>query len=68
MFVIEDATHAVDSYYNKNSLGSIGHMAAFSFHETKNITCGEGGMLVVNDQQFLNRAEVLIAAIYCKFI
>lgn len=43
-------------------------MAAFSFHETKNITCGEGGMLVVNDQQFLNRAEVLIAAIYCKFI
>ena len=57
--VIEDAAQAIDSFYKGRPLGSIGHLAAFSFHETKNIQCGEGGMLVVNDLQFAKRAEIL---------
>jgi dTDP-4-amino-4,6-dideoxygalactose transaminase len=59
LFVIEDAAQAIDSYYNGKSLGSIGHMAAFSFHETKNIISGEGGMLVINDERFIKRAEII---------
>jgi dTDP-4-amino-4,6-dideoxygalactose transaminase len=59
LLVVEDAAHAIDSYYKGRPLGSIGHLAAFSFHETKNINCGEGGMLVVNDERFVSRAEVL---------
>jgi dTDP-4-amino-4,6-dideoxygalactose transaminase len=59
LIVIEDAAQAVDSYYKGTPLGSIGHMAAFSFHETKNINAGEGGMLVINDERFLNRAEII---------
>jgi dTDP-4-amino-4,6-dideoxygalactose transaminase len=59
LFVIEDAAHSIDSFYTNKPIGSIGHFAAFSFHETKNITCGEGGMLIVNDEQFIKRAEVM---------
>lgn len=59
LFVIEDAAQAIDSYYNGKPLGSIGHLAAFSFHETKNIISGEGGMLVVNDPSLLKRAEII---------
>jgi dTDP-4-amino-4,6-dideoxygalactose transaminase len=59
LIVIEDAAHAIDSYYKDRPLGSIGHMAAFSFHETKNISCGEGGMLVVNDMNLAPRAEII---------
>lgn len=64
LFVIEDAAQAIDSFYTgkdgvKKALGSIGHLAAFSFHETKNIISGEGGMLVINDMQFANRAEII---------
>jgi len=59
LFVIEDAAQAIDSFYNGIPLGSIGHLAAFSFHETKNIISGEGGMLVVNDEQFFKRAEII---------
>ncbi len=64
LFVIEDAAQAIDSYYTfsdgtTKALGSIGHLAAFSFHETKNIISGEGGMLVVNDEQFALRAEII---------
>ena len=59
LLVVEDAAHAVDSFYKGRALGSIGHLAAFSFHETKNISCGEGGMLVVNDERFVGRAEIL---------
>ncbi len=64
LFVVEDAAQAIDSYYTgkdgvKKALGSIGHLAAFSFHETKNIMSGEGGMLVINDARFANRAEVI---------
>ncbi|WPU95792.1 dTDP-4-amino-4,6-dideoxygalactose transaminase [Mucilaginibacter sabulilitoris] len=59
LFVIEDAAQAIDSYYKGRPLGGIGHMAAFSFHETKNIISGEGGMLVINDDRFVNRAEII---------
>lgn len=57
--VIEDAAQAIDSYYRQQPLGGIGHLAAFSFHETKNVMCGEGGMLVINDSRFGRRAEIL---------
>jgi dTDP-4-amino-4,6-dideoxygalactose transaminase len=64
LFVVEDAAQAIDSYYTgkdgiKRALGSIGHLATFSFHETKNIISGEGGMLVINDMQFADRAEII---------
>jgi dTDP-4-amino-4,6-dideoxygalactose transaminase len=59
LLVIEDAAHSIDSFYKNQPLGSIGHMAAFSFHETKNISSGEGGMLVVNDSNIAPRAEII---------
>lgn len=60
ILVVEDAAQAIDSYYKGKPLGSIGHLAAFSFHETKNITAGgEGGLLVVNDERFIRRAEII---------
>jgi dTDP-4-amino-4,6-dideoxygalactose transaminase len=64
LFVVEDAAQAIDSFYTgkdgiKKALGSIGHLAAFSFHETKNIISGEGGMLAINDLQFASRAEII---------
>ncbi len=59
LFLIEDAAHAIDGFYKGKALGSFGHLAAFSFHETKNVTCGEGGLLVVNDERFFERAEII---------
>lgn len=60
LIVVEDAAQAIDSYYRDRPLGSIGHLAAFSFHETKNITSGgEGGLLVVNDERFVRRSEII---------
>jgi len=67
LLVVEDAAQAVDSYYSEarakgqeaRALGSIGHLAAFSFHETKNIISGEGGMLAINDDRFIHRAEII---------
>jgi len=59
LLVIEDAAQAIDSFYVRTALGSIGHLAAFSFHETKNIISGEGGMLAINDEQFVHRAEII---------
>ncbi len=59
LFVVEDAAQAIDSYHHHQPLGSIGHLAAFSFHETKNIISGEGGMLVINDERFIQRAEII---------
>lgn len=58
-FVVEDAAQAIDSYYKKMPLGSIGHFGTFSFHETKNISSGEGGLLSVNDERFFLRAEII---------
>ena len=76
ILVVEDAAQAIDSYYNSNvhvrvnendnenenwrALGSIGHFGCFSFHETKNVTAGgEGGLLVINDERFIRRAEII---------
>lgn len=59
LFLVEDAAHAIDSYYLGKPLGSFGHISAFSFHETKNIICGEGGLLVVNDKKLEQRAEII---------
>ena len=59
IFVVEDAAQSIDSYYQDKPLGGIGHLGAFSFHETKNVISGEGGMLVINDERFINRAEVI---------
>ncbi len=59
LFVVEDAAQAIDSYYEDKPLGSIGHLATFSFHETKNVISGEGGMLVINDPRYFERAEII---------
>jgi dTDP-4-amino-4,6-dideoxygalactose transaminase len=59
LYVIEDAAQAMDSYYKDRPLGTIGHFAAFSFHETKNISSGEGGMLSVNSGKYFLRAEII---------
>ena len=57
--IVEDAAQAIDSFYKGQALGTIGELAAFSFHETKNIISGEGGMLAINDPQFVQRAEII---------
>ncbi|MCC7158062.1 MAG: dTDP-4-amino-4,6-dideoxygalactose transaminase [Ignavibacteria bacterium] len=57
--VIEDAAHSVDSYYKSRPLGSFGTFSAFSFHETKNVISGEGGMIIINDENYINRAEII---------
>jgi dTDP-4-amino-4,6-dideoxygalactose transaminase len=64
LLVIEDAAQAIDSFYTfsngeRKALGSIGHLGAFSFHETKNIISGEGGMLTINDEKYIDRAEII---------
>lgn len=59
IIVVEDCAQAIYSSYKKKPLGSIGDFAAFSFHETKNIQCGEGGMLVVNNEKFKKAAEIV---------
>src|SRR5258707_11121999 len=59
LLVVEDAAQPIDVYYKEKPLGGIGHLAAFSFHETKNIISGEGGMLVINDDRFKSRAEII---------
>jgi dTDP-4-amino-4,6-dideoxygalactose transaminase len=59
LFVVEDAAQAVDSFYKGKALGGIGHLGCFSFHETKNIQCGEGGMLAINHPDFVKRAEII---------
>lgn len=59
LFVVEDAAQAINSFYKGKPLGSFGDLSCFSFHETKNIISGEGGMLVVNDDRFINRSEII---------
>lgn len=57
--VVEDTAHSIDSYYKDKILGSLGIFSAFSFHETKNIISGEGGLLAVNDEKYIKRAEII---------
>ncbi len=57
--LLEDAAQSIDSYYKGRPLGSFGDMATFSFHETKNISSGEGGLLVINNKNYINRAEIV---------
>lgn len=57
--VIEDNAHGLFGYYKNKPLGSFGAMATLSFHETKNLTCGEGGALIINDKQYVQRAEII---------
>ena len=60
ILVVEDAAQAIDSYYKGKPLGGIGHFGCFSFHETKNVTAGgEGGLLIINDERFIRRAEII---------
>lgn len=59
LWVIEDAAQAISSFYHGKRLGAIGHFSTFSFHETKNIISGEGGMLVINEPGFVSRAEII---------
>lgn len=58
-YVVEDAAQCIDSYLDGKPLGSFGHLSAFSFHQTKNVSAGEGGLLVINDSRFNHRAEIL---------
>ena len=59
LFVIEDAAQGMMAKYKNKDLGTIGHLGAYSFHETKNYTCGEGGLLLINDERFVQRAEII---------
>ncbi len=59
LLVIEDAAQGVSAKYKGKTLGTIGHMGAYSFHETKNVISGEGGALLINDERFLDRAEII---------
>jgi dTDP-4-amino-4,6-dideoxygalactose transaminase len=60
LFVVEDAAQGMMSSYKGKPLGTIGHLGTYSFHETKNYTsAGEGGLLIINDEQFIQRAEII---------
>lgn len=59
IFIIEDAAHAIESKYNNKYLGTISDFGCYSFHETKNLTCGEGGAILINNSQFVERAEII---------
>lgn len=59
LYLIEDAAQGIGADYNNKRLGSIGHFSAISFHQTKNINCGEGGALLINDPDYVERAEII---------
>lgn len=59
LLVVEDAAQAVNAFYRGRALGSIGHLGAYSFHETKNYSCGEGGALSINAPELVERAEII---------
>ncbi len=59
LWVLEDAAQGIAAHYKDRPLGSIGHLAAVSFHETKNLVAGEGGALLINDERFIDRAHIL---------
>ena len=59
LFIVEDAAQSIESFYRGKPLGTIGHLSTFSFHETKNVNAGEGGLLGINDDRFIPRSEVI---------
>ncbi len=59
LFVVEDAAQGIEAFYNNLPLGTIGNIGCFSFHETKNITMGEGGAILLNDEKLIERAEII---------
>lgn len=59
LFLIEDAAQCINAFYNNKPLGSFGDISVFSFHETKNVTCGEGGMIVINNPDLLEKAQII---------
>lgn len=59
LYVVEDAAQALGSFYKSKPLGTIGDMSCFSFHETKNIISGEGGAIIINNEKFIERAEII---------
>ena len=59
LFVIEDAAHAIGAKYKDRFLGTLGDLGCFSFHDTKNITCGEGGALLINNSNLIERSEII---------
>jgi len=59
LFVIEDAAHSIDAYVDKKHLGTLGDVGCFSFHETKNVTCGEGGAFLTNNEDVAERAQLI---------
>ena len=59
VYVVEDAAQALSSSWNGRKLGTFGHLSCFSFHETKNYQCGEGGALIINDEALVSRAEII---------
>lgn len=59
LYIVEDAAQGVNAKYKKRYLGTMGDLGAYSFHETKNINCGEGGALVINNDRFIKRAEII---------
>lgn len=59
LYLIEDAAHTIDAYHDETPLGGFGHLSTFSFHNTKNISAGEGGMLAINDEDLVEKAEII---------
>lgn len=59
LWLVEDAAQAIEARYEGQPLGTFGHLAAFSFHETKNLSSGEGGLLAINDSRLAARAEII---------
>ena len=60
IYLLEDAAQAIDCYYDSKPSGSFGILSAFSFHNTKNIHCGEGGLLVINDKKLISKARIIL--------
>ena len=59
LYIIEDAAQCIMTFHNRKHIGNIGDLSTFSFHQTKNISCGEGGALVINNPNLVDRAEII---------
>ena len=60
LYVIEDSAHSIMSFQNSKQIGNMGDLSTFSFHETKNISCGEGGALIINNPELVERGQIII--------